>query len=119
MVSLYFCISDPAVCPIRQNISALPPSASRGLDYFVLADLADGESSHLNRLLVKYEVLASLWKASRHPSSAQPRVVYSRYELLVENFSGWLRHLLAALPLSQDGKRALNEKLSMQYGGEF
>jgi len=119
MVSLYYCISDPAVCPIRQNVSTKPASASFGLDHFLLEDLRGERSSHLNRLLVKYEVLANLWRVSRRSSSAEALVVYSRYELLVEHFSGWLRHLLAALPLPPDSRRRLNERLSAQYQGEF
>ena len=120
MVSLFFCISDPVVCPIRQNVSTMPRSASRGLDNFLLTDLAGEPSSHLNRLLVKYEVLASLWRESQQQTApAQPHVIFSRYELLVEHFSEWLDHLLAALPLSQAARHGLNEKLAVQYTGEF
>jgi hypothetical protein len=52
-------------------------------------------------------------------STCGVQLVYSRYELLVEHFSAWLRVLLAALPLPQAAKRSLNEKLSAQYQGEF
>ena len=122
MVSLFYCISESAVCPVRQNASNLPESASKGLDAFLLQDLAGGPGSHLNRQLTKYEALASLWQgaqASPTELTLRPRILFSRYELLVERFSLWLKQLLVALPLPLDARRELHKKLLEQYQGEF
>lgn len=123
MVSLYFCISNPAVCPIRQNVSKLPSSASQGLDSFLIEDLSsDNPGSHLARLLIKYEVLASLWQAPRkkwHPSGERPTILYSRYELMVEDFSTWLWNILVVLPVPHNIKQSIRDKLYFQYQGDF
>ncbi|KAL1524462.1 hypothetical protein AB1Y20_019356 [Prymnesium parvum] len=123
MVSLFYCISDPAVCPVRQNVSNTPASATHGLDSFLLRDLEGPPTSHLNRLLVKYEVLASLWQQSQRGSSffgrGMPAIVQSRYELMVEDFSSWVSNLLDALPLPQPVQKIMLHSLLRQYRGEF
>lgn len=121
MVSLFFCISDRAVCPIRQNYSKISPSAANGVDNFLLHDFDGGPGSHLNRLLVKYEILAELWLKAQgsSESTSNLKVVQSRYELMVENFSVWLQQLVGALQLAPGTSQTIINGLHAQYRADF
>lgn len=129
-VSLFYCVSQPTVCPIRAalrgNSSAPPEAAAGGLDAFLLGELTGPQTTALNILLLRFESLIGFLRSARDFAStradakAPPFTVFeSRYEHMVGDFPAWLRRLLNALPMQTRVRDQLHGSLSADFQGEF
>ncbi|KAL1508616.1 hypothetical protein AB1Y20_004713 [Prymnesium parvum] len=119
MVSVFYCIADPKVCPVRSKFlgNHVPVNDTiASLDKFVLGGVRrEGSTPYL--ILQRSEILASFitafrrdWRMATEGGTDQdaracgaPVLVHSKYEDMVSNYSSWARQLVG--PLSGDADR--------------
>ena len=112
MVSAYFCISDPKVCPVRAKFlgNHVPVNDSlASLDEFVVRGIRRvgstpyqimQRSRKITRFMADFRRAGgvSVLDGGRAGGGCQaPSLLHSKYEVMVSDFSGWARTLLAAL----------------------
>ena len=113
MVSAYFCIADPKVCPVRARFlgsSFVPKNDSvASLDDFVRRGVLQQGSTpyqimHRSRKITQFMAsfrraggLAVMDGAGAQDDCATPSLFHSKYELMVGNFSTWAQQLLGTL----------------------
>ena len=124
MVSVFYCIADPKVCPVRSKFlgNHVPVNDTlSSLDKFVLTGIRrEGSTPYL--ILQRSEMLAQFitdfrdnWRTATegglltgdHGCGA-PVLVHSKYEDMVSNYSAWARLLVG--PLTGDADRPAQQQ---------
>lgn len=119
MVSVFYCIADPKVCPVRSKFlgNHVPANDTLvSLDKFILAGVRrEGSTPYL--ILQRSELLAQFmtqfrrdWRSTteggelaRERECGSPTLIHSKYEDMVSNYSSWARQLVR--PLTGDSDR--------------
>ena len=130
MVSAYNCIANPKVCPVRSKLlgSHVPKNDTmKSLDEFVLSGIRrPGSTPHAimqrNRAIMRFIRgfgPSALRGASRTPGCSETRLLHSKYELMVTNFSVWSAQILEQMVSPRGQRRALHAALVKQYQNDF
>ena len=124
MVSVFYCIADPKVCPVRSKFlgNHVPVNDTlSSLDKFVLTGIRrEGSTPYL--ILQRSEMLAQFitdfrvnWRTTteggQHTGDrgcGAPVLVHSKYEDMVSNYSTWARLLVG--PLTGDADRPAQQQ---------
>ena len=137
MVSVFFCIADPKVCPVRAKFlgNHVPINDTiTSLDKFVLLGVRR-QGSTPDSILQRSERIAQFMTAFRRDwrsaseadnregrSCGKPILIHSKYEDMVSNFTDWAQHLIGPLtgstsrPSQQQG---LLSMLQERYVNDF
>jgi len=145
MVSAYFCIADPKVCPVRKKHlgSHVPKNDTiASLDEFVLAGLdRPGATPHtiMSRSRRVAQFMTDFRARGRAaldggsgsgdgggllgvvPPDGCPaaEVVHSQYEIMVSDFAGWLRVVLAKMASSPAKAHGMHALMMERYNSSF
>ena len=129
MVSSYYCIADPKVCPVRNKFlgTHVPKNDTiSSVDAFVLRGIARvGSTPH--SILRRNEMLSAFMRGfghskvgmARSPGCHVPTLVHSKYEMMVTNFSTWAQQILSHIIAGKGQRRTLHTSLVNQYQGDF
>jgi hypothetical protein len=136
MVSVFFCIADPKVCPVRAKFlgSHVPVNDTiSSLDKFVLSGVRR-QGSTPDSILQRSEKLAHFmlafrrdWRATTHAEDGtrrtcgDPILIHSKYEEMVSNFTVWAKRLIGPLTGSAypSQQRGLLSMLLERYVNDF
>lgn len=138
MVSVFFCIADPKVCPVRAKFlgNHVPVNDTiSSLDKFVLAGVRQQGSTPWH-IVERSERLAQFMRAFRadwqravegapgerlRAGCAAPMLIHSKYEDMVSGFSAWAQRLIGPLMgVTQPSKqRGVLATLLARYQNDF
>ena len=123
MVSVFYCIADPKVCPVRAKFMGnhVPVNDTiTSLDKFVLLGVRR-QGSTPDLILQRSEKIANFmlafrrdWRATSGIATdvggecAPPLLIHSKYEDMVSNFSSWAQVLVG--PLTGDTYRPAQQR---------
>ena len=129
MVSSYYCIADPKVCPVRSKFlgTHVPKNDTiSSVDAFVLRGIVRlGSTPH--SILRRNEAISAFIQGferskvgmARSPGCPGPTLVHSKYEMMVTNFSTWAQQILARMIAAKGQRRTLHASLVKEYQGDF
>lgn len=120
MVSSYYCIADPNVCPVRTKFlgTHVPKNDTiRSVDEFVLAGIKRPGSTPYS-IMTRNIAISRFIKEfhARVPVTADgrrcpgPTLLHSKYEAMVTNFSDWSHEVLDQM-VDKSGRKSLHKAL--------
>lgn len=130
MVSAFHCITDPKVCHVRSKFMGghVPKNDTvRSVDDFVLSGVRrPGSTPHsiLQRSIAITSFMQAFGRSAvrstgRRRACAQPRLLQSKYELMVTNFTTWAGQVLEEMVADRATRWALHAKLAGRYKNDF